>query len=222
MGERISFRSADGVERQGFLARAAPGAPGVVVLHEWWGLDEMTERTCEKLAAAGFSALAPDLYGAPPTKSPVEARALLNGLTPAHSRALVEAAARHLRAATHAHDVAVLGFCMGGAHALIAATHVKGLKAAVCFYGLPPKEAADPGTIRIPVLLHFAQIDDWCTPEAVQALQTRLLEGRVAATLHRYPAQHAFVNERRPEVYDPTQAELALSRTWDFLREQLT
>ena len=55
MGERISFRSADGVERQGFLARAAPGAPGVVVLHEWWGLDEMTERTCEKIAAAGGS-----------------------------------------------------------------------------------------------------------------------------------------------------------------------
>jgi carboxymethylenebutenolidase len=92
----------------------------------------------------------------------------------------------------------------------------------VCFYGIPPADAADPAKIRAPFLAHFASDDDWCNARAVDALRKRLEAGRVKAEVHVYAGtQHAFCNEARPEVYDREAAELAFSRTFAFFERHL-
>ena len=117
----------------------------------------------------------------------------------------------------HHGKVAVMGFCMGGALALAAAVHLEDLAAAVCFYGIPPEQLADPSKLRVPLLAHFADHDDWCTPDRVHALETQLRHATAEYELHRYSAQHAFFNEARPEVYDPQAATTAWRRTLAFL-----
>jgi carboxymethylenebutenolidase len=117
--------------------------------------------------------------------------------------------------------IAAMGFCMGGALSIAAAVHVPKLAAAVCFYGIPPQEFADPAAIRIPFQGHFASKDDWCTPAAVDALEAAMRARGATPEIHRYDADHAFFNERRPEVYDATCAKQAWERTLAFLAKNL-
>jgi carboxymethylenebutenolidase len=117
--------------------------------------------------------------------------------------------------------VAAMGFCMGGALTIAAAVHVPNLAAAVCFYGIPPREFADPAEIRIPFQGHFASKDDWCTPAAVDALEAAMHARGAAPELHRYEADHAFFNERRGDVYDAAGATLAWERMLAFLATHL-
>jgi carboxymethylenebutenolidase len=117
--------------------------------------------------------------------------------------------------------VGVMGFCMGGALTVASAVHVPGLSAAVCFYGIPPKSFADPAQIRIPFQGHFASRDDWCTPAAVDALVAAMTQAGQHPEVHRYEADHAFVNETRPEVFDRNCANLAWDRTVRFLQDHL-
>src|SRR5690606_32786737 len=100
--------------------------------------------------------------------------------------------------------------------------HVPGLSAAVCFYGMPPLDVADPALISIPFQGHFATLDDWCTPEAVENLALRMRTAGRTPDIHHYPAQHAFFNEARPEVFDAESAELAWQRAIGFLRQHLS
>jgi carboxymethylenebutenolidase len=217
----IEFARPDGQRARGHLAEPT-GAPlgNVVVVQEWWGLTEQICTTCDRLAADGFRALAPDLYDGAIAKSGDEASAKMAALD--FGKAVSEyvgGATEHLRKSGG--KVAVLGFCMGGAITLLSAARVPGLSAAVCFYGIPPAEALDPSTIRIPLLAHFAEKDDWCTPDRVDALEQKLKAGAVPFELHRYDAQHAFFNEKRPEVHDPAAAKLAWDRSVAFLRAKL-
>ena len=114
--------------------------------------------------------------------------------------------------------IGVVGFCMGGALTIAAAACLPGLAAASCFYGIPPAELADP--VRITILLqgHFADLNDWCTPDKVDALQVALTG---PAEIHRYHAQHAFFNDSRPEVYDAAAPAKAWERTLAFFDAQL-
>jgi carboxymethylenebutenolidase len=115
----------------------------------------------------------------------------------------------------------VIGFCMGGAYALATAATNPDVKACVPFYGIPSPSVADPARIRAAVLGHYANRDEFVTPERVDALEQVLKAAGVTATIHRYDADHAFANERRPEVYAPKAAELAWKRTLAFLHQQL-
>jgi carboxymethylenebutenolidase len=120
----------------------------------------------------------------------------------------------------HSDKVAVMGFCMGGALTIAAAVHVHEFAAAVCFYGIPPKEFADPAKIRVPLQGHFANKDDWCTPAAVDDLERTLNTAGVRHELYRYDAAHAFANERSP-AYDVACANQAWDRMTAFLKSQL-
>ena len=109
-----------------------------------------------------------------------------------------------------------------GALALLCATRIPGLNACVAFYGIPEKGKADYSAIRCPVQLHFAEHDDWCTPERVAQLEQDMKRMGVREyELYRYDAQHAFMNAQRPEVYHPEAAGLAFGRTRDFLHRTL-
>ncbi|MCW5774258.1 MAG: dienelactone hydrolase family protein, partial [Rhodospirillaceae bacterium] len=163
MGAMIEFARPDGGKCKGYLAEAGKGKPGIVVIQEWWGLNDQICGVADRFARAGFNALAPDLYAGRVTAEPDEANHLMTGLDFAGATQQdIRGALRHLK--TISGKVGVMGFCMGGALTIAAAVHLAEAEAAVCLYGIPPAEFADPAKIRIPFQGHFANIDDWCTP----------------------------------------------------------
>ena len=218
MGSMIDIKRADG---QICPAYHAPGdGPGLVVVQEWWGLNPQIRATADRFAAAGFNAIVPDLYRGKLTTEADEANHLMTTLDWGGAVQDMQATLQHLKQTGK--KAAVLGFCMGGALTIIASANLPETDAGVCFYGIPPAEAANPKAIRVPFMAHFASQDDWCTPAAVDQLEGQLKEGGVDFILHRYEGrQHAFMNEARPEVYDAAAAQQAWDRSIAFLNEKV-
>ena len=224
MGTMISFPRTTRGMAQGFLAEAKEAkAPGVVVIQEWWGLQSQIKATCDRLAEAGFTALAPDLYEGkvvPYHDGAAAANAAMSTLDfKAATAEIVRGAVRHLKA--RGPKVGLTGFCMGGAVAVIGAVHIPEVDAAVTFYGLPPEEVAAPKDVRVPLQGHFATKDDWCTPDVVNAFEQKLKTAKKRYELYRYEAHHAFMNSDRKEVHDPKAAKLAWERCVAFFESEL-
>ena len=219
MGTMIEFARPDGGKTKGYLATAGQGRPGVVVIQEWWGLNDQICGVADRFARAGYNALAPDLYKGRLTTQPDEANHLMTGLDFADATHQdLRGAAQHLQAQSG--KVAVMGYCMGGALTIAAAVHVPEFAAGVCLYGIPPKAFADPARIRVPLQGHFANKDDWCTPAAVDDLETTLRAVGVTREIYRYDAAHAFANERSA-AYDVACANKAWERMAAFLGVQI-
>ncbi|WP_343627937.1 dienelactone hydrolase family protein [Roseateles sp.] len=222
MGQMIEFARPDGGTTSGYLAGGGQGAPGMILIQEWWGLKPHIKEIAEQLATAGITTLAPDLYRGRIAADADEASHMMNGLDFADATTQdLQGALNHLRDELGCGKVGVMGFCMGGALTITSGVFIKDLQAAVCYYGIPPVEFADPAKIEAPFLGHFATRDDWCTPEKVDALEARLKAGGHQPEIHRYVADHAFSNKTRPEVYDAAAAQLAWTRTLDFLKKHL-
>jgi carboxymethylenebutenolidase len=220
MGQMIDFPRPDGGKTRGYLAEAGRGRPGVVVIQEWWGLNDQICGVADRFARAGFNALAPDLYQGRVTQEPDEASHLMTGLDfPGATHQDIRGAVKHLQG--QGAKVGAVGFCMGGALTIGAAVHLPELSAAVCFYGIPPNDFADPADIARPFQGHFANRDDWCTPAAVDALAKAMAAAGRPHELHRYDAAHGFFNERRADVYDANCAQQAWDRTIGFLAKHL-
>jgi carboxymethylenebutenolidase len=219
MGIMTDFARPDGVAAKGYLAMAGHGRPGIIVIQEWWGLNDQICGVADRFARAGYNALAPDLYKGRVTTAPDEANHLMTGLDfPDATQQDLHGAALQLK--EQSEKVAVMGFCMGGALTLAAAVHVHDIDAAVCFYGIPPKDSADPAKTRVPFQGHFANRDDWCTPAAVDDLEKTLKSAAIRHEIYRYDAAHAFANERSP-AYDVAAANLAWDRMLTFLEAQI-
>jgi carboxymethylenebutenolidase len=220
MGETVQYTTPNGGNVSGYLATATGSTKHVVVIQEWWGLNSQIRGVCDRFAAAGFNALAPDLYQGRVTTEPDEANHLMNGLDwVGATEQDVRGTAQYLK--TRGGRVAVMGFCMGGALTIIAGVKIPELDAGVCFYGIPPTEAADPRHMKIPLQGHFANQDDWCTPQAVNALEATLKDARANYELFRYDAQHGFFNEQRSEVYNAEASQQAWTRLLGFLNKHL-
>jgi carboxymethylenebutenolidase len=227
MGETVEF-PANGHTCSGYLATPTSGrGPGVVVIQEWWGLVEHIKDICERLARSGFAALAPDLYHGKTTKEPDEAGKLLMELQlPEAARDMV-GAGKWLAASekTAGERVGIVGFCMGGALALYAATLDEVFGAAVGFYPAFAKtEPAKPDMSRVrgAVQAHFAELDHYYSHEQVAELEQKLRQAGVDTEMHWYPdADHGFFNDQRPEVHKPEQARQAWDRTLAFFRKHL-
>lgn len=222
MGDTIKYNCPSGGEAWGYLAPAEGSASSVIVIQEWWGLNDQIRGVADRLADVGFTALAPDLYYGRVTSQADEANHLMEGLDwPGATEQEVRGAAKYLQA-TSSSKVAVLGFCMGGALAVISGVKVAEVDAAVCFYGIPPEDAADPAGMQVPFQGHFATEDHWCTPALVQDLEASLKRPRCQSEIIRYNAEHAFFNEAKPAVYDAEAARLAWDRSVTFLRFHLS
>lgn len=223
MGTAITFKRADGKDSKGYLAKAGRDhAPGVIVIQEWWGLQDQIKGICDRLARAGYEALAPDLYGGVTVDYHDSAKAdremsSLDFLDATDN--IVKGAAQYL--SRSGVKVGLTGFCLGGAVTILGAVRVSEIAAACCFYGIPPKEATDPAMIGVPFEGHFANSDDWCTPAAVDALEATLKTAKVKGKIHRYDAEHAFMNEQRT-VHDRAAAELAWGRMLEFWKAHLS
>ena len=224
MGEMTHFRRPDGQKAPAYHADPDPfeREAGVVVIQEWWGINAQMKSVADRIADGGFHAVVPDLYRGRLTADADEANHYMGDLDWQDAVFQdVQGAVDHLHQ-KGAKKVAVLGFCMGGALTLAAAVHTAKMDAGVCFYGIPPRELADMTQVKAPLLLHFAENDDWCNASAVAQLEKDLAVAGVEHHLYRYPeTQHAFANEARPEVFHQEAAALAWERSFEFLREKL-
>jgi carboxymethylenebutenolidase len=215
MGSMIKFKRPDGTTCKGYLAKVRKGKPGIVVIQEWWGLNDQICGVVDRFARAGYNALAPDLYKGRVTQKPDEANHMMSGLDfVGASDQDIAGAVGHL--AGMSRKVGVMGFCMGGALTIAAAARVPGIACGVPFYGVPPAQLADPARITIPIQGHFANTDDWCTPAVVDGFEKAMADAGHKAEIHRYDAAHAFANERSA-AYDLACATQAWDRMLAFL-----
>ncbi|MBK6569194.1 MAG: dienelactone hydrolase family protein, partial [Burkholderiales bacterium] len=162
MGTMVSFQRPDGQAVQGYLAEPAQGsgAPAIVVIQEWWGLNNQIRGVADRLAAAGYQALVPDLYRGQSTVEAEEASHLMTALN------FGDAASQDIRGAvqylkTRAPKVGVTGFCMGGALTLLAMTQTPEADAGVVWYGCPPLEYIDASKLRAPLMGHWGTQDEF-------------------------------------------------------------
>lgn len=223
MSSLITFPAQDGSQVSGEIALPAGEgkAPGLVLVQEWWGLNDHIRDLAQRFAAAGFVTLAPDLYQGKATKDPSEAMALMTALDGQRALADIAAAARHLLAHPRVNGkIGVTGFCMGGAYAFTAATRIPEISAAAPFYGIPPAGRADYSKAR-PIMAHFAAKDEWATVAGAEAIKKEVEAAGGSMVLHVYDADHAFMNDTRPEVHSPENAKLAWERTITFLHQHL-
>ncbi len=231
MAAMVEFERADGKTANGWLVEAARPLAAVVVIQEWWGLNDQIRGVAARLASAGFTALVPDLYRGKSTVEAEEAHHLMSGLNFGDAASNdVRGAAQFLKArGIGSGKVGVTGYCMGGALTVLSLTMVPEADAGVVWYGLPPLEFVDASKIGArPVLAHWATQDQAFTIDKVDALEARLLEAKVNYEGHRYLAQHGFANEtavgpgRIPITqYDPVWAQQAWDRTMRFFGQRL-
>ena len=224
MTTKVTLRGTDANEIHGELAEpASPGkAPALVLIQEYWGINDHIRSLADRLAREGFLVVAPDLYHGKLAKDAAEAGALMTGLDTLAAVKEIGATADFLKAHARGNGkVGVIGFCMGGALALAAACHLEGLSAVVPFYGLPPAEKVDYARVSAPILMHVATNDAWVTVEKAQAVKKLVDAAGKSMTLETYEAGHAFVNDTRPEAYDEKSAKLAWQRSVDFLKKHL-
>jgi len=224
-----SFKRPDGKTLNGYLAepKAGKDAPGVVVIQEWWGLNNQIRGVADKLAGAGYRALVPDLYRGKSALEAKEAEHLMNALNFADAAGQdVRGAVQYLKS-TGSTKAGVTGFCMGGALTLLAAVNAPETDAAVAWYGFPPLEYVDASKIKAPLMGHWATQDQFFPIGKVDELEKKLRAANVKFEFHRYDAKHAFANETAdskglpPLKHDPKAAEQAWKRTLDFFSKNL-
>jgi carboxymethylenebutenolidase len=228
----------------GYFAHPDSGpSPSLVMIHDVWGLTEHARDFACRFAREGFGVLALDLYRGKGKYEITNPGEWMRGLSDPEALRDVQAAVDFLALAkpTRARKTAVVGFCMGGMYALLAASQCRGLSTAVPFYGLlshqhgilhapdgldsrlkpvQPLDAAPD--LRCPLLAHFGDQDEFIPMADVEGLRSQLAKADAPAEIAVYPgAGHAFMNDTRPAAFRPELAKQAWARTLAFLREQL-
>jgi carboxymethylenebutenolidase len=224
--QMVEFKS--GTETAtGFLA-APEGKgpfPAVMVIQEWWGLDDWIKDQARALAKEGYVALAPDLYHGKATKDPEVAHQLMSGLPEDRAVRDLKAAYAFLqsRADVRKDRIGVIGWCMGGKYALELATQEPGLKAVVAYYGAPPSDPAKIGRIKAPVLGNYGGDDKGPSPDQVKAFEDVMKKAGKSIDVKIYAgAPHAFANPNNPwKGYREDAAKDAWARTVAFFAKHL-
>ena len=223
----ITFQRPDGTSVEAFLIEPAnaKNAPGIVVIQEWWGLDDEIKQVAKRFADAGYRALVPDLYRGKLALEANEAEHLMNDLNFGDAASQdIRGAVQYLKS-TGCNKVAVTGFCMGGALTVLSAGLVPECDGTVVWYGYPPLEYVDASAIKKPMLAHWALHDDFFSIAGVDQLEEKLKAAGVTYDFERYDAKHAFANPKSdsrglpPLQYNPAAAQLAWDRTMTFLKK---
>ena len=221
----IHFTS-NGSDTPGYLAMPADlPAPGIVVLQEWWGLDDHIRSVCDRLAAEGFVALAPDLYRQEPTTQPDEAQQRMMALSMDQAEADMCGAANFLLAqpGVTGPGVGSVGFCLGGGLSVWAAATCPQITAAVSYYYVMPHGKPDFANIKGPILGHFGTADEFIPVEDAEKLEAEIRDAGADVRFNYYEgAGHAFFNDsNRLGTYDKAQADTSWERTVSFLHSAL-
>jgi carboxymethylenebutenolidase len=222
----VEFQS-NGSSAPGYLATPASGRGiPVIVLQEWWGLEDSIRRICDAFAAEGFVALAPDLFRGETATEPDEGEKLMMAMSMDRAerdmRGAVDYLAQH--EASEGRGVGSVGFCLGGGLSVWAASANPRVAAAVTYYYVMPHGKPDFSKIEAPVLGHFGTADDFISVEDAQALEQEMSAAGVDVRFEFYEGQgHAFFNDHnRFGTYNPDAAQESWVKTLDFLRSNLT
>jgi carboxymethylenebutenolidase len=209
-GQMVEFPS-NGSTTSAYLATPAAGkGPGVLVIQEWWGLVGHIKKVCDRFAAEGFSALAPDMYHGKTASEPDEAGKLFMALNIGQAEKDLRGGAIYLLAQSSTKTLGAVGFCMGGQLALYAATLNPSVAACVNFYGIHPNVKPDYSK------------DGFVTPQVAKDTDAAIKNAGKSSEIHIYPgADHAFFNDERADVYNKAAADDAWRRTLAFFRQHL-
>ena len=221
-GQMVSLSLEGGGTALAYVARPKSAvAGGILVLHEWWGLNNFVKGQADTLAAKGYLALAVDLYDGKVATTPDEAGKLMQGLDQAHASLVEKAGVAWLKQNLQGKKIATLGWCAGGGQSLLASLgSPTDVSATVIYYGLPVTDVAQLKTLRGPVLGIWAKKDGWITPEKVAAFDKALTEAHVKHSFHSFDADHAFANPTGAR-YNPPAAAEANALTEKFLASVL-
>jgi carboxymethylenebutenolidase len=223
-GRMIKFE-AEGGKGEGYLTSEGgdESRPGLIVVHEWWGLTDHIKEIADRFAAEGFVVIAPDLYGGKATKDPDEAGKLMQGLDQKKAVEILGAAVEQLKSQEKVRpdSIGITGFCMGGTYALLLPCVNRDIKASAPFYGdVPPDDVLKD--LSAPVLCIGAENDPWITKEKMRRLEEALKKFNKAGEVKVYNGVgHAFFNDTRPEAYDREAARDAWANVLRFFRENL-
>ena len=221
-GKMVEFPT-NGTTTAGYLATPAAGkGPGILVIQEWWGLVGHIKNVCDRFAAEGFSALAPDMYHGQTATEPDGAGKLFMALNIGQAEKDLRGAAKYLAGASSTAKIGTVGFCMGGQLALFAATLNPSVGATVNFYGIHPNVKPDYSRLSGPVLGLFAEKDGFVTPQVARDVDAAIKAAGKQSEIHIYPGvDHAFFNDERPDAYNKAAADDAWGRTLALFRQHL-
>ncbi len=199
-----------------------PGMPAVIVIHEWWGLNDNVKHWSDRLAALGYAALAVDLYDGKVTTTPDDAMKAMKAVDADKSRVTLKAAHEFLVTDPRikAGKTASIGWCFGGHWSLETAIAVPELDACVIYYGTPITDVAVLGKIKAPILGVFGKQDPSINPKVVEGFSKALDEAKIPHTFHSYDAPHAFANPSNPK-YDEKSAADAFEKVRAFLAAKM-
>jgi carboxymethylenebutenolidase len=201
---------------------AAGPLPAVIVIHEWWGLNQHIKYWADRLAADGYAALAVDLYAGEVAETPEDAMKLMKGVDEARGLEIIKAAHAHLASDERikASKRGVIGWCFGGGWSLQTAINVTELDAAIIYYGRLVEDEKQLSTIEAPLMGVFGNQDQGIPVEAVDGFEAAVKKAGKDIEVHRYDANHAFANPSSAR-YDHESATQAWEKTQAFFAEHL-
>ena len=218
--EIMSFETANGPTNAYAAIPDGGGKKAVIVIHEWWGLNDHIKDIANRYASEGFVAIAPDLYRGKVAVDPNEASQMMHALTLEDGLDTIK---NTIDAAALGYDIShfgITGYCMGGTFALRAACELEGLSAAAPFYGdIPEEEVLQK--LTTPTIFISGTRDAWINAEKVAQLEDAAERFELSVTSVKYDADHAFFNDTRPEVYDATAASDAWALVTGFFKDKL-
>jgi carboxymethylenebutenolidase len=227
MGKDIKFQK-DGVEIMGYFSVPRKRAPAVIVLHEWWGLNEQIKGVADRLSKEGFSVLGLDLYKGKVVDNPNDAGQLMTDMFQNRLEEVsntFKVAVDYLKSLDKVSPkkVGVIGFCCGGTLTMYFASIFSDILDVACpFYGLPQLAPIKPENIKIPIFFILAEKDEFVNNDDVIELAKKVWRNGVEVQLKVYPGvNHAFLNEKRPEVYHEPSAKDAWAMMVNFLKKHL-
>ena len=192
----------------------------VIVIQEWWGINDHVRDIAGRYAREGYICIAPDLYRGKVTKDAEEASRMMHELAIDDGLDTIRSAIAKAEETYQPGKIGITGYCMGGTFALRAACEIEGLAAAAPFYGDIPDEQT-LAKLKVPTLFIAGARDSWITPEKVNELKEAAHKYNLPVEVVSYDADHAFFNDTRPEVYNPEAAADAWQRVLNFFRERL-
>jgi len=203
--ETLSFSTANGDTTAYVAQPESPNGKAVIVIQEWWGLNEHIKDITRRWADEGFTAIAPDLYRGRLATNPQEAGRMMQELQLEDGIDTIKNAINAAHENYGFEHFGITGFCMGGTYSLRAACVLEGLSAAAPFYGDIPEEDVLKN-LTAPTIFVSGTKDQWINAEKVGYLEEMTEKYELPVTSVKYEADHAFFNDTRPEVYDETAA----------------
>ncbi len=217
--ETLNLNTSRGATTAVVARPAGDTTAAVILIHEWWGINDHIRDLAGRYAKEGCICVAPDLYRGKVAKDSEEASRLMHDLDTVDGLETISEAIVKTRA-FGAQKIGITGYCMGGTFALRAACEMSELSAAAPFYGDIPEEKV-LAKLKVPTIFFAGARDNWITPEKVEVLKKAAREDNLPLEVVCYDADHAFFNDTRPEVYDANAARDAWQRVLAHFRKYL-